>query len=50
MGEKPPPPPPGTPGVWGITDVFLKEKFEPNQPFFLDQKKLINLLIGVHEL
>ena len=36
-GEKPP----GSSGVWGITDIYLNDNFEPTTPFLSDQKNLI---------
>ena len=32
--------PPEALGVWGITDIYLNDNFEPTTPFLSDQKNL----------
>ena len=32
--------PPETLGVWGSTDIYLNDNFEPTTPFLSDQKNL----------
>ena len=32
--------PPEALGVWGITDIYLNDNFEPTTPFVSDQKNL----------
>ena len=34
------PPPRKLWGVWGITDIYLNDNFEPTTPFLSDKKKL----------
>jgi hypothetical protein len=36
--------PPEALGVWGITDIYLSDNFEPTTPFLSDQKKLTSSL------
>ena len=41
VGESPGRGPRGqTLGVWGITDIYLNDNFEPTTPFLSDQKNL----------